>query len=269
MQERKKTALRWDGQAFVASRDLIAVEEPLEIRLVGENGWQQSISITMRSPGRDPELAVGFLWAEGVVRDRSAILHAKSCTSSTNVVKVTLVKEALSGLERLERKFVQSSSCGVCGKTSLEALKQEGRAPTECEAGVDPLLLGSLPDIMREAQRSFQKTGGLHAAGLFKIDGTFLHAAEDVGRHNAMDKLIGWGLDEVGEDWSGHILVLSGRASFELVQKAISVRVPIVASVGAPSTLAVDLAEEFNITLAGFVRGKSFNVYTHPHRIQI
>jgi FdhD protein len=122
---------------------------------------------------------------------------------------------------------------------------------------------------MREAQRSFQKTGGLHAAGLFKIDGTFLHAAEDVGRHNAMDKLIGWGLDEVGEDWSGHILVLSGRASFELVQKAISVRVPIVASVGAPSTLAVDLAEEFNITLAGFVRGKSFNVYTHPHRIQI
>lgn len=269
MQERKKTALRWDGRAFLASRDLIAVEEPLEIRLVWDDTSEQTISITMRSPGRDPELAIGFLWAEGVIRDRRAILGAQMCPGSPNVVKVSLIREELSGLERLERHFVQSSSCGVCGKTSLEALKQEGRVAAECEAGIDPLLLGSLPDIMREAQRSFQKTGGLHAAGLFKSDGTFLHATEDVGRHNAMDKLIGWGLGEVGEDWSGHILVLSGRASFELVQKAISVRVPIVASVGAPSTLAVDLAEEFNITLAGFVRGKSFNVYTHPHRIQI
>lgn len=267
MEMKRKSALRWNGQVFEAIQDFVAVEEPLEIQLLDGSGEFLSVSITMRTPGRDVDLAVGFLYAEGVIPNRQALVHANGCEHNPNVVKVELDPERAGDLQRLKRNFFQTSSCGVCGKTSLEALKQVGRERNDNPLEIHSELLGDLPDRMRCHQPVFSDTGGLHAVGLFRVDGELVDCAEDVGRHNALDKLLGKALRTSTMPWNEHILVLSGRASFELIQKAIAGRACVVASVGAPSSLAIELAEEYGVTLIGFVKSNRFNVYTHCHRI--
>jgi len=267
MEKKRKTALRWNGEVFQAIRDLVAVEEPLEIRLMTDSGDFQSISITMRTPGRDVDLAVGFLFAEGVIPSREALVSATECETNPNVVKVELDLALIGDLNRLKRNFFQTSSCGVCGKTSLEALNQAGRGRCDSPLEIQSRVLCGLADRMREHQPVFSTTGGLHAVGLFSSDGEVLDCAEDVGRHNALDKLLGRGLTKGSLPWTEHVIVLSGRASFELVQKAVAAQVPVVASVGAPSSLAIELADEYGLTLIGFVKSDRFNVYTHSYRI--
>lgn len=268
IEKKRKSILRWNGVTFAGVCDMLAVEEPLEIRLVWTDGSpEQSISITMRTPGMDGALAVGFLFTEGIIESRAAVRSVQNCDLNQNVVRVELERGFAQNLERLKRHFYTSSSCGVCGKSSLESLRTVGR--TKCTGGVEVRagILPELPGRLREVQRVFEETGGLHAVGLFDMDGTLLGSAEDVGRHNALDKLIGKGLMDGRLPWASQILALSGRASFELVQKAIAAQIPVIAAVGAPSSLAVELAEEYGVTLAAFVRNGGFNVYTHPERI--
>jgi FdhD protein len=268
IEKKRKSILRWNGVTFAGVRDMLAVEEPLEIRLVFADGRpEQSISITMRTPGMDGPLAVGFLFTEGIIEARRAVRSAKVCEITPNVVRVELESGYGQNLERLKRHFYTSSSCGVCGKSSLESLQTVGRSKSTSNVEVRAEILPRLPDRLREVQRLFDETGGIHASGLFSLDGTLLDCAEDVGRHNALDKLIGKAFMEGNLPWRSHILVLSGRASFELVQKAIAAQIPVIAAVGAPSSLAVELADEYGVTLAAFVRNGGFNVYTHPERI--
>ena len=259
-----------DGEA--SSRDdVLAVEEPLEIQLGYERGgWRvhKTVSITMRTPGHDEELAAGFLCAEGILRGRGQVERIHLVEA--NVVRVELRAGETIDWQRLERHFYTTSSCGVCGKTSLASLRATGlgsrpvfEAGWEVSAGV----IDSLHDRVRAAQPVFDQTGGLHAAALFSPDGELLSLREDVGRHNAVDKLL-------GAEWlagraprSDAFLFVSGRASFELVQKAVVAGVPMLVAVGAPSSLAAALAEEWNATLVGFARGGRFNVYSAPERI--
>jgi FdhD protein len=236
--------------------DEIAVEEPLEIRVEG-----RPIAVTMRTPGHDEELSVGFLRSEGI---RAISAHA-TADLAANVIDVEVDGEF--DVERLSRNFYTSSSCGVCGKGALEAVAVE--APrVESELTVPAALVAGLPDRLREAQPTFAATGGLHATGLFSAGSELLAVREDVGRHNAMDKVVGWafgaGLLPLGDK----ILCVSGRLSFELVQKAAVAGCPVLVAVGAPSTLAVDLARDRGITLCGFVRGGRANVYSEPQRIR-
>jgi FdhD protein len=238
-----------------AGPDEIAVEEPLEIRVDG-----QPIAVTMRTPGNDDELALGFLRSEGI----AAVAAGPTPDLAANVVVV----EVEGGLdpERLRRNFYTTSSCGVCGKGALEAVAVE--APrVESDLRVSAALVSRLPERLRAAQPAFAATGGLHATGLFEPDGTLLIAREDVGRHNAMDKVIGRAFLEGLLPLAGRILCVSGRLSFELVQKAAVAGCPIVVAVGAPSTLAVELARDRGVTLCGFVRAGRTNVYTEPGRI--
>ena len=251
--------------------DIVVVEEPLEIRLarMGEPGSGRAISITMRTPGHDVELAVGFLHGEGLIRSKSEIASAGICGPTGNVVRVELAADVPLDLARLERNFYTSSSCGVCGKASLEAVQEmlpirEVASATTISAGV----LWTLVARARSAQDVFQETGGLHASSLFDEKGFLIATYEDVGRHNALDKLVGARLMEDALPLSGCVLLLSGRASFELLQKAAAAGVPVVAAVGAPSSLAIDLAERTGILLIGFLRDASFNVYTHRERLQ-
>jgi FdhD protein len=265
------------SHARVATDDAVAVEEPLEIRLAyrGPDGrrTEQSISVTMRTPGEDAELAAGFLFTEGIVGARSDIVSIGPCgppaaNGLTNVVRVELATGVAVDLNRLERHFYTSSSCGVCGKSSLEAVAVQGRYDihsTTQQIGADRL--GALPEGLRGQQAAFDATGGLHASGLFDMDGKVIFAREDVGRHNALDKLIGHALLQDLLPLSAYGIVVSGRASFELLQKAMMAGVPTVAAVGAPSSLAVDLAREFGITLVGFLKAGQFNVYSRPDRI--
>lgn len=251
-----------------ARPDTLVTEEPLELRLNGA-----SLAVTMRTPGHDFELAAGFLVAEGVVARAADIRTIRHCTdepgvTADNIVEMTLTPGVAVPEETLTRHTVTTSACGLCGKTSLDAV----RATTRFDVAADPVRLDSgvvlsLPDRLRTAQRVFDRTGGLHAAGLFTADGEAVRVREDVGRHNAVDKLIGWALQHDRLPLSGHVLVVSGRASFELVQKAVMAGIPAMAAVSAPSTLAVDLAEESGLTLTGFVRGTSMNVYTGAHRL--
>jgi FdhD protein len=238
----------------VVERDGVAVEEPLEIRIGGE-----PVAVTMRTPGHDEELALGFCLSEGLA-PRSAALPQDL---AANVVEV----EAPGiDLTRLRRSFYTSSSCGVCGKGALEAVAVE--APrVESELRVDASLVTGLPDRLREAQAAFEVTGGLHATGLFALDGTLLCLREDVGRHNALDKVVGWAFGQRLLPLSEHVLCVSGRLSFELVQKAAVAGCPILAGVGAPSTLAVELARDRGVTLCGFVRDGRMNVYSEPWRV--
>ena len=235
--------------------DEIAVEEPLEIRVGGH-----PIAVTMRTPGHDEELALGFLRSEGI----AAVSAHPTADFAANVIDVEVDGDV--DLDRLSRNFYTSSSCGVCGKGALEAVAVE--APrVESELVLPGELVAVLPDRLREAQPAFAATGGLHATGLFSSEGDLLVVREDVGRHNAMDKVVGWAFGEGLLPLSDKVLCVSGRLSFELVQKAAVAGCPIVAAVGAPSTLAVDLARDRGVTLCGFVRGGRVNVYSEPQRI--
>jgi len=257
--------------------DELAAEEPLEIRLEYGNADQlqaKSISVTMRTPGNDAELALGFLFTEGIISaaaDVSGIAHLyMSCNDNReNIIQVKLAEGLVPNLNTSERNFYTTSSCGVCGKSSINAIKtvKQYHQVNNDEYVVSASVLYALPELLRAHQDVFEKTGGLHASALFSTSGNFLMVREDVGRHNALDKLIGASLNNGGLPLHDKVLLLSGRASFELVQKAAMAGISIIAAVGAPSTLAVQLADEFNITLCGFLRGQRFNIYTSPKRI--
>jgi len=268
---------RVSGGVASAVDDAVAVEEPLEIRLAytrpdGTRG-EQSISVTMRTPGEDAELAAGFLLTEGIIAARADIVTIGPCgppaaNGLINVVRVELAPAVRVDLDRLERHFYTSSSCGVCGKSSLEAVAVQGRYDIRtAQFTIAASRLRQLPASLMAQQPTFATTGGLHASGLFSADGRVIDSREDVGRHNALDKLIGSALlaDRLPLFDCG--VVVSGRASFELLQKAMMAGLPMLAAVGAPSSLAVDLAREFGITLLGFLRDDRYNVYSHPERI--
>jgi len=255
--------------------DLVVTEEPLEIRLAA-GGERRTVAVTMRTPGADFELAAGFLLGEGVIADRSAIARIAYCTDPDldaaqqyNVVQVTLRADRLPPLQSLERHCYTTSACGVCGKASLEALRARGLRPPEGEVAVDAEVLRALPGRLRQAQGVFAATGGLHAAALFTAQGDLLAVREDVGRHNALDKLVGWAVLTDRLPLPAHVVLVSGRASFELVQKALVAGVPVFCAISAPSSLAVALAREFGMTLVGFLRGERFNVYATPARVRV
>ena len=252
--------------------DLLAAEEPLGIRIGGE-----AFSLTMRTPGDDIDLAAGFLASEGVISSAADLATIRICSDGNcdhedhdatgNIADVTLSPEA-SAVPRRARNFLVTSACGVCGKASIDDLALRSRYDLSADqVRLAPALLAELPDRLRAAQRVFEHTGGLHAAGLFSADGTALAVREDVGRHNAVDKVIGWALRAGRLPLAGCVLLVSGRASFELVQKAVLAGIPVLAAVSAPSSLAAELAAESGLTLVGFLRGGSMNVYTGAQRL--
>lgn len=257
--------------------DLLAVEEPLEIRVVraGDVGRAADeaavrVAVTMRTPGADFELAAGFLFSEGLVGRGEAIARIRYCTDAPqqyNVVSVYLAPGADFDPALLSRNFYTTSSCGVCGKASIEAVAGPTCAPVAAGPTVDPELLVALPPRLREAQHVFERTGGLHGAAQFTADGDLVRVREDVGRHNALDKLVGAALLGGELPLANSVVLVSGRLSFELVQKAARAGVPVLAGVSAPSSLAVELAEQAGMTLAGFVRDGGFNVYAGGERI--
>ena len=263
---------RVEGGRPEAVPDRVATEEPLEIRLLWE-GAEHTVAVTMRTPGADEELAAGFLFAEGVVEHRERILgfhrppEERTGEPEPNIVTVELGAGPDPNLPTLERHFFSSSACGVCGKAGLAALqvRAPGRLPEGPE--IDPELVASLPGRLREAQGLFDATGGLHAAALFDASGSLLALREDVGRHNALDKLLGRAFLDGRLPLHGHLVLVSGRTSYEILQKCAVAGVPIVCAVSAPSSLAVELAETFGITLVGFLRGERFNVYAGAERI--
>jgi FdhD protein len=249
------------GPGAESRADLLAVEEPLEIRLNGV-----PLTVTMRTPGDDIDLAAGFLAAEGVVASPGDIAGIRMCDE--NVADVTLAGPVPAAAEGVRRNFLTTSACGVCGKDSIDAIRVRARYDVSADpVRVSPAVLASLPIRLREAQRVFASTGGLHAAGLFRADGTMLVVREDVGRHNAVDKVMGWALLQELVPLTGTVLLVSGRASFELVQKATMAGVPMLAAVSAPSSLAVELAVESGMTLIGFLRGEEMNVYSGIERL--
>lgn len=257
-----------------SKNDILAIEEPLEIRLgFNENGkpTHKAISITMRTPGNDFELAAGFLFTEGILKNKDQIKNIKHCgkfPNNRNTVRIDLSENTKVNLKKLERNFYTTSSCGVCGKSSLEALATGAKPIVENDFPiVSAEIINELPFKLRNAQTVFDETGGLHAAALFDKNGNLLFLREDVGRHNAVDKLIGGQFLESNLPLDDKVLFLSGRASFELVQKAVMAQIPVIAAVSAPSSLAVEAAKEFGITLLGFVRDNRFNVYTGNERI--
>jgi FdhD protein len=258
------------GGEATTGPDTLAAEEPMEIRVNGK-----ALTVTMRTPGQDFELAVGFLVSEGVVRDSSEVTGIRYCAGATseglntyNVVDVVLAAGVPPPDASLERNFYTTSSCGLCGKASLDAVRTTATwSVRDDPLSVDTSVVATLPDRLREAQAIFDNTGGLHAAGLFTADGELVCAREDVGRHNAVDKVLGHALLEGQLPARGTILMVSGRASFELVQKALMAGVPMLAAVSAPSSLASDLADSAGLTLVGFLRGDSMNIYSSAHRV--
>jgi FdhD protein len=258
-----------------AADDRLATEEPLEIRL----RWgaeRSTVAVTMRTPGADAELAAGFLFCEGVVADRARIRRVvhlfapgeEPSPAGSNVVEVELEDGPPPALQSLERHFFATSACGVCGKAGLEALRMRVPGPLPPGPEVAPEVLRSLPDRLRAAQGLFDATGGLHAAALFDAAGSLLAVREDVGRHNAVDKLVGWALAAGKLPLHGHVVLVSGRSSYEILQKCAVAGVPFVCAVSAPSSLAVELAERFGVTLIGFLRGDRFNVYSGLERVE-
>jgi FdhD protein len=252
--------------------DVLAVEEPLEIRVAYDGGQgtvHASVSVTMRTPGNDRELAVGFLFSEGIVTEPEQVADVRIC-GADNVACVKLRAGVSVDLRRLERHFYASSSCGVCGKTSLDALRIAARYPVPNGGPiVDPTVIQRLPATLRPAQTTFDRTGGLHAAGLFDPAGNLLCLREDVGRHNALDKVIGAQFLDGRMPLHANVLLVSGRAGFELVQKAVVAGIPVLGAVGAPSSLAVNLALEHRMTLVGFIRSDGFNVYAGAERFGV
>ena len=258
------------GDLRETAADRVAIEEPLEIRLGYEVDGERhttSISITMRTPGHDEDLALGFLFTEGIVRSLDDVAIVKPCNGD-NTVRVELEAGVAVDLERLERHFYTTSSCGVCGKASLDTLRVQGIAPLGNNNGLFAhSVVVNVPDRLRAAQHTFDETGGLHAAAAFDSQGELVVVREDVGRHNAVDKVVG-NLLSAGLLPAGELgLMVSGRASFELMQKALVAGMPLLAAVSAPSSLAVELAREFNVTLIGFLRGDNFNIYAGEERI--
>jgi FdhD protein len=279
------------GRPEARSDDLVT-EEPLEVRLraaLASNGnaalsfhgapgpprGRRTVAVTMRTPGADFELAAGFLYGEGVLRDREAIDSIAHCddpgvdeTRRFNIVNVDLRSEVLPDLDTLQRHFHMTSACGVCGKTSLDSLRFSAPAPIPAGPKLRAATLTGLPVKLRSAQGLFSATGGLHAAGLFTETGELLAVREDVGRHNAVDKLVGWAFLAGRLPLSACVLMVSGRSSFEILQKAVMAGIPVVCAVSAPSSLAVSVAREFGVTLIGFLRDERFNVYTGFERLE-
>lgn len=269
-QQKKIWRISQNGKS--QSEDRLAIEEPLEIRLVSQ-GTSKSISITMRTPGNDFELAAGFLFTEGIIQNHNqiqSIQHVKSWNpeQQDNIVAVELDKEVKIDFQKLERHFYTSSSCGVCGKASIDAVFASGLKKMNDPFQFESSYIHTLPDTLRQAQNIFEQTGGLHAAAIFNQQGKLLQLCEDVGRHNALDKLIGTALLQQQLPLDKCVLLLSGRISFELVQKAAMAQIPILAAVGAPSSLAISLAEEVGMSIIGFVREQRFNIYSNPQRIK-
>ncbi len=264
-----------EGDSETEREDALAVEEPLEIRIRPEPaGPVASFVITMRTPGNDEELAAGLLFAEGVLGGRTDLVALERPEDPridpqlrANVLVATLAPEAYGRAAGLQRGTVMGSACGVCGKTSIENVIPADRSPLTSRARVSADLLYKLPDQLRERQSLFATTGGLHAAALFTAEGEFLQIREDIGRHNATDKLVGAFLLNDRLPLSDRVLLVSGRAGFEIVQKAYAAGIPIVASVSAPSSLAVELAQTAGVTLVGFLRQRRFNIYANPERI--
>ena len=261
-----------DGRARVRP-DSLATEEPMEIRLVSGDA-RQTLAVTMRTPGADFELAAGFLYGEGIVSSPEDVKKISYCVDPDldaeqqyNIVNVELRGDRDYDLRSLERHFYTTSACGVCGKASLEQLELRGCPVIPSGPEVSAEVVYSLPEKLREAQGLFEATGGLHAAALFDAEGELVALREDVGRHNATDKLVGWAFLEGRLPLSGQIVMVSGRSSFEILQKCLAAGVPIVCAVSAPSSLAVDVARQFNMTLIGFLRGNRFNVYSGHERM--
>ncbi|HOO09890.1 MAG TPA: formate dehydrogenase accessory sulfurtransferase FdhD [Cyclobacteriaceae bacterium] len=257
--------------------DLVAVEEPLEIRIgfgAMDERRQKSLSVTMRTPGHDYELATGFLITEGIIDAFGQVESIKYCEDvgrqedRENVVRLELKPEVNFDLKKLQRNFYITSSCGVCGKSSIEAVHVSCK-PVQDNIRINQPVVYGLSEKLRKAQQIFEHTGGLHAVGLFDLKGELLLAREDVGRHNAMDKVVGASLFKGEIPLSNHIIMVSGRASFELVQKALRAGAPIMAAVGAPSSLAISLANDFGMTLLGFVREGGFNIYSGAARLAL
>ena len=255
----------WEDGAVRSLQDSQAAEEPLEIR----NG-EMPLTVTMRTPGHDIELAAGFLLTEGIVASGEQIANIRAAgtqsSAKNNRVDVELKENEFEPGD-LQRNFFAASSCGICGKASIEAIRRRDLAPLERGFRIDPELLCRLPETLRAEQAVFSRTGGLHAAALFDESGALLGVREDIGRHNAVDKIIGWALIEGRLPLNRCVMIVSGRGGFEIVQKALAARIPILASVSAPSSLAVKLAREFGMTLAGFLRGRRFVVYSGEFRV--
>jgi FdhD protein len=268
----RRRVLHLDDGVAAERPDTLAAEEPLEIRLGGT-----SIAVTMRTPGDDFDLVAGFAWTEGLLTDPDHLAGLRYCAGADetgrntyNVIDLVLSEEAPPVDPSVTRNFYATSSCGVCGKASIDAVTVGSRFDLHTDrTSVTPAFLSSLPDKLREAQKVFDRTGGLHAAGLFTADGELLALREDVGRHNAVDKVVGWAMREKRLPLTGTVLMVSGRASFELVQKAYVAGIPVLAAVSAPSSLAAEFAESVGMTLVGFLRGNSMNVYTGADRVAV
>jgi FdhD protein len=255
--------VRWDGESAREQEDDLAEEEPLEIRVRG-----RAISVTMRSPGHDAELAAGFLLTEGIIRAPQDLLRIEHCdrNENGNLLNVLMAPEVPVDFQRLTRHVFASSSCGLCGKATIDSVRGQF-PPVRSDMLIDAELLASLPQKMRAEQETFDRTGGLHAAAMFDASGKLLVLREDVGRHNAVDKVVGHCLMHGPFPLDRHVLLVSGRSSFEIMQKALAARVPIVAAVSAPSTLAATFAEESGQTLIGFLRDRRMNVYANAQRV--
>ncbi len=248
--------------------DIVAVEEPLEIAILPSSGHKKPISITMRTPGQDKELAVGFLFTEGIIQNTTQIEAVQQI--SDNEILVVLKNDEAIDLSKIERHFYTNSSCGVCGKSSIDQLRSLNPSHKVADnIMISPQVLFELNKMVRQTQTVFQSTGGIHASALFNTDGILLSLFEDVGRHNALDKLIGHTVLSNHLPLDNNVLFLSGRASFELIQKAAMAGIPIICALGAPSSMAIELAKEFDITLIGFLKNHSFNVYSRTDRILI
>ena len=254
----------WNEGAVRSVQDTLAAEEPLEIRVNG-----MPLTVTMRTPGHDLELAAGFLLTEGIIESRDQIA-TMSGTAPHNSTRTNTVEVELAGIDfdpgMTQRNFFAASSCGICGKSSIDAIRRRDLPPLQRGFQIDPDLLCRLPDTLRAEQAVFERTGGLHAAALFDHTGALVLLREDIGRHNAVDKVIGWAVREEQLPLSRHVMMVSGRAGFEIVQKALAAAIPVVASVSAPSGLAVKLARELGLTLIGFLRGRRFVVYSGGFR---
>jgi FdhD protein len=265
---RRHAVLRVEPGRAIRRSDTLAVEEPLEIRLNGE-----PYLVTMRTPGNDIDLVRGLLYSERIITDRSDIVLARYCAgsgpdgvNSYNVLDVSLAPQ-ISAPAAARRNVMTSSACGICGTTSIDQVLRESPYPRDPGLQVAAELVLSAPTRLREHQRAFDQTGGLHAAGLLGLSSEMMCVREDVGRHNAVDKVIGWAIEQQLLPLRHMILAVSGRASFELTQKAVLAGIPVLAAVSAPSSLAAELAEEAGLTLVGFVRGQTMNVYTHSDRM--
>ena len=257
----------WDDGKLRRKDDYLAAEEPLEIRVGSE-----PLSVTMRTPGHDRELAAGFLFTEGLVQRREQLVKLESVesqdgTNRGNVIEAELAPESAPDFVKMRRHFFAGSSCGICGKASIDSIRSRLLAAPNPDFRLDAEMLVQLPDALRSSQDVFQRTGGLHAAALFDARGKLSVLREDIGRHNAVDKVIGWALLEGRVPLSDSVLLVSGRGGFEIVQKAIVAGVPVVASVSAPSSLAVQLARELHLTLIGFLRGRRFVIYAGEGRV--